>query len=275
MAKLRAGSTARSAAAAAARASPAPTSSDPNLPTPTSTPRADLSSSGAKFAVASANRSSVGSSSSASATDLPAPAARDVASIAKEVGKRLSYDDEDCSAFPTAASALQPDPALEVPAVLAPLLELPGPDQVSSTTVVPASADSTVTDVVPASADSTVTQTQVAAPADSTAAVAAADAEGPVLTGMELVLAELRHARGLTPRSKRLLAALAEAASAELSHDPTAAALRTRRAAFWSKVRVGILAAAVFSVAAMDVALAVALYGASRGSHHHLVLPPT
>jgi hypothetical protein len=116
---------------------------------------------------------------------------------------------------------------------------------------------------------------QVAAPADSTAAVAVADAEGPVLTGMELVLAELRHARGLTPRSKRLLAALAEAASAELSHDPTAAALRTRRAAFWSKVRVGILAAAVFSVAAMDVALAVALYGASRGSHHHLVLPPT
>jgi hypothetical protein len=114
---------------------------------------------------------------------------------------------------------------------------------------------------------------QVGAPADSTAAAAA---EGPVLTEMELVLADLHQARGLTPRSKRILAALAETASAELSYDPTAAALRTRRAAFWRKVRVGILAATVFSVAAMDVAFALMLYEARRSNalYSH-VMPPT
>ena len=114
------------------------------------------------------------------------------------------------------------------------------------------------------------------APADTTT-IAAADAyQGPVLTEMELVLAELHGARGLTPRSKRLLAALAETASAELSDNPTATALRIRRAAFCCKVRVGILTATVFSVAAMDVALAVALYSSRRGNalYSH-VLPPT
>ncbi|CAM0943219.1 unnamed protein product [Alopecurus aequalis] len=260
MAKPRAGSAARSAAAAA-RASPAPTSSDPNLPTPTSIPRADLSAA-AKAAVASANRSSVGSSSSASATDLPAPAARDVLSIAKEVGKRLAYDDD---ADDDPAAALQPEIILDD---LAPLLELPDPDDASSsTTVLSASA---AADATNASADSTLTQ--VAAPA----VIVDADTEGPLLTEMELVLAELRGARGLTPRSKRLLAALAETASAELSYNPSAAALRMRRAAFWRKVRVGILAATVFSVAAIDAALAFAFFAArhANGRYSH-VLPPT
>uniref|UniRef100_A0ACD5ZCS3 Uncharacterized protein n=1 Tax=Avena sativa TaxID=4498 RepID=A0ACD5ZCS3_AVESA len=271
MAKPRAGSTARPGAAAA-RASPAPTSSDPSLPTPTSIPRADLSSSSvAKAAFASANRSSVGSSSSASATDLPAPAASQFSSVAKEVGKRLAYEDDDDYAFPTAASRVQTDLAPEGLPDLAPLLELPDPDYdaSSSSTVVSAAAAFAAT----TTADSTVTQ--VAAPADSTAA-AAADADGPVLTEMELVLAELHHAGSLTPRSKRLLAALAETASAELNYSPTTAALRIRRAALWRKVRVGILAATVFSVAAMDVALAVALYGARHGNGlHGNVLPPT
>jgi hypothetical protein len=97
----------------------------------------------------------------------------------------------------------------------------------------------------------------------------AAGAEGPTVpTEMELVLAELRGARGLSPSSKRLLAALAEATAAA---DP----LRTRRAAFWRKVRVGVLAATVFSVAAVDVALAVALLGARRRNRSSHALPPT
>uniref|UniRef100_A0A453Q447 Uncharacterized protein n=1 Tax=Aegilops tauschii subsp. strangulata TaxID=200361 RepID=A0A453Q447_AEGTS len=104
---------------------------------------------------------------------------------------------------------------------------------------------------------------QVAPPADATAA------EGPtILTEMELVLAELRGARGLSARSRCLLTVLAEAAADEL--DP----LRTRRAAFWRKLRVGVLAATVFSVAAIDVALAAALMGGPGGSGRH-ALPPT
>lgn len=95
-----------------------------------------------------------------------------------------------------------------------------------------------------------------------------ADVEGPVLTEMELVLAELRGASGLSARSRRLLAALAEAAADELD------ALRTRRAAFWRNVRVGVLAATVFSVAAIDAVLVAALLGAPRGSGRH-ALPPT
>uniref|UniRef100_A0ACD5ZHS7 Uncharacterized protein n=1 Tax=Avena sativa TaxID=4498 RepID=A0ACD5ZHS7_AVESA len=188
------------------------------------------------------------------------------------VGKRLAYEDDDDYAFPTAASGTkQLDLAPEGLPDLAPLLDLPDPDDASSSssTVISAAA----ADAATATADSTLTQ--VAAPADSAAATAA-DADGPVLTEMELVLAELHGARGLTPRSKRLLAALAETVSAELSYSPTAAALSIRRAAFWRKVRVGILAATVFSVAAMDVALAVALYGARRGNGlQGNVLPPT
>lgn len=54
----------------------------------------------------------------------------------------------------------------------------------------------------------------------------------PVMTEMELVLVELRGARGLSARSKRLLAALAETGSAELNTDPAGAPLRMRCAAF-------------------------------------------
>ncbi|KAM3223492.1 hypothetical protein ACQJBY_057070 [Aegilops geniculata] len=216
-----------------------------------STPR-PRSSSGAKAAAAAtttaANRSSVGSSSSA-------PPARDLASLAKEAGKLLTYDDDD------AASAAQQQPeGLDV-ADLAPPLDLPGPDDddASSSTVVPTPPR----DAVPAPARSALAQ--VAPPADATATAA----EGPtILTELELVLAELRGARGLSARSRCLLTALAEAAADEL--DP----LRTRRAAFWRKLRVGVLAATVFSVAAIDVALAAALLGAPRGSGRH-ALPPT
>ncbi|KAM3245355.1 hypothetical protein ACQJBY_056594 [Aegilops geniculata] len=217
-----------------------------------STPR-PRSSSGAKAAAATtpANRSSVGSSSSA-------PPARDLAPLAKEAGKLLTYDDVDAAS----AAQQQPDPAppegLAV-ADLAPPLGLPDPDDdaASSSTVVPAPPR----DAVPAPARSALAQ--VARPADATGA------EGPtVLTEMELVLAELRGARGLSARSRCLLTALAEAAADEV--DP----LRTRRAAFWRKLRVGVLAATVFSVAAIDVALAAALLGGPRGSGRH-ALPPT
>ncbi|XP_044407012.1 4-O-methyl-glucuronoyl methylesterase 1 isoform X1 [Triticum aestivum] len=101
----------------------------------------------------------------------------------------------------------------------------------------------------------------VARPADP-------DATATVLTEMELVLAELRGARGLSARSRCLLTALAEAAADELD------LLRTRRAAFWRKLRVGVLAATVFSVAAMDAVLLAALLGGPRGSGSH-ALPPT
>ncbi|XP_051230672.1 uncharacterized protein [Lolium perenne] len=243
--------------AASARNIAVAPASDPTLPTPTSTPRADLSSV-PKAPVASAGRSSVGSSS---VTDLPTPAARDIAYVAKDVAKWLANDDDD-SAIPTFASRLHP--------VLAPegLAGEPEPEDAStvvSESVSPADA------VTAASADSTVTQ--IAAPGDSTA-----DFEAPLLTvtEMEHVLAELGSARGLSPRSKRLLTTLVQVADAELTANPTAAAVRMRRAARWRKVRVGILAAAVFSVAVMDVALAVALFGAGRGDgRYHHVLPPT
>ncbi|XBI47453.1 hypothetical protein VPH35_111396 [Triticum aestivum] len=266
----------RSGAAAAARTTAGSLSSDTTPLAPTSIPRANLSSSGAKAGVTSAVRSSAGSSSStdlsgpftcssvgsSSSSDLSAPTTRDIASIAKEVGKRLDYEDD--SPFPTAASLQQPMLAPEGLADLAPLLELPDPDNASSTTVVSAS-DADVKHAMTASADSTVTQV-----------AALADADGPLLTEMEVVLAEVSGARGLSPRSKRLLLALVEVADAELNANPTAAVLHIRRAAFWRKVRVGILAATVFSVAAIDAALAFALYGARRGNgRYHHVLPPT
>ncbi|VAI63338.1 unnamed protein product [Triticum turgidum subsp. durum] len=238
-----------------------------------STPR-PRSSSGAKAAAAAttpANRSSVGSSSSAP----PAP-------LAKEAGKLLTYDDDDAAS----AAQQQPDPALpeglavadlapplDLPdpalpeglaaADLAPPLDLPDPDDAasSSSTVVPAPPR----DAVPAPDRSALAQ--VARPADANDTDA--DAEGyTVLRELEVVLAELRGASGLSARSRRLLAALAEAAADELD------VLRTRRAAFWRKLRVGVLAATVFSVAAMDAVLLAALLGGPRGSGSH-ALPPT
>uniref|UniRef100_A0ACD6A1W0 Uncharacterized protein n=1 Tax=Avena sativa TaxID=4498 RepID=A0ACD6A1W0_AVESA len=252
-------SSGRSAIAAAARPTAGPSASDPTLPTPTSIPRAD------PFSATSANRSSVGSSSSASATDLPAPADRDIPSIAKEVAKFLSFDED--SAFPTAVSKLQPVLAPDGLADLEPLAELPDPEpeDTASSSVVSGSP----ADAVTASPDSTVTQ--VAAPGHSTA-----DTDGPLLTEMEHVLVELGGARGLSPRSKRLLTTLVKVADAELNANATAVALHMRREALWRKVRVGVLTVTVFSVAVLDVALTVALFGTSRGngSYHH-VLPPT
>uniref|UniRef100_A0ACD5W6T7 Uncharacterized protein n=1 Tax=Avena sativa TaxID=4498 RepID=A0ACD5W6T7_AVESA len=221
-------SSGRSAATARTTAGPSP--SDPTLPTPspTSIPRADPSS------VASVNRSSVGSSSSASATDLPAPASRDTPSIAKviplypargtsplnhllwslraqqEVAKFLSFDDD------SSVSMLQPVLAPDGLADLEPLVELPDPEpeDTASSIVVSGCPADTVT----ASADSTVTQ--VAAPGDSTA-----NTDGPLLTEMEHVLVELGGARGLSPRSKRLLTMLVKVADAELNANTTAATL--------------------------------------------------
>ncbi|XP_048536987.1 uncharacterized protein LOC125515531 isoform X2 [Triticum urartu] len=210
------------------------------------TPR-PRSSSGAKAVTATtpANRSSVGSSSSA-------PPARD---LAKEAGKLLTYDDDDAAS----AAQQQPDPALPeglAVADLAPPLDLPDPDDdASSSTVVSVPPH----DAIPAPDRSALAQ--VARPADP-------DATATVLTEMGLVLAELRGARGLSARSRCLLTALAEAAADEL--DP----LRTRHAAFWRKLRVGVLAATVFSVAAMDAVLLAALLGGPRGSGSH-ALPPT
>ncbi|KAI4980747.1 hypothetical protein ZWY2020_021232 [Hordeum vulgare] len=288
-------SSVRSAAAAAARTTTGSSSSETTPVAPTSIPCVDVSSSGAKAGGTSAIRTSVGSSSSAdlfgtstrssvgssssidlfgtstrssvcssSSTDLSAPTNRDMASVAKEVGKRLDYEDD--SPFPTAASRQLPLLAPEGLADLAPLLELPDPDNASFTT---AASDADANHAMNASADSTVIQG--AAPADSTA-----DADGPLLTEVEVVLAELSGARGLSPRSKRLLLALVEVADAELNANPNSAVLHIRRAAFWRKVRVGILAATVFSVAAMDAGLAFALYGARHGNgRYHHVLPPT
>jgi hypothetical protein len=112
---------------------------------------------------------------------------------------------------------------------------------------------------------------QVTAPAEATAMVDEEEEE-PLPDQISLALAELRGGRGLSPRSKRLVAALVEAAAAELR--PNAATLRLRRAAFWGKVRVWILAATVATVFAIDVVLAVALVS-RRGNDLYDALPPT
>uniref|UniRef100_A0A0E0DQ15 Uncharacterized protein n=1 Tax=Oryza meridionalis TaxID=40149 RepID=A0A0E0DQ15_9ORYZ len=63
--------------------------------------------------------------------------------------------------------------------------------------------------------------------AETTAMV---DEEEPLLDQISLALADLRGGCGLSPRSKHLVAALVEAAAAELR--PNATTLRLRRAAF-------------------------------------------
>ena len=95
-----------------------------------------------------------------------------------------------------------------------------------------------------------------------------ADGNAPLPEQINHVLAEL-HACGLSPRSKRLLVALAEAAAFEL-----APAASSRRAAFWGKVRVGVLTATLAAVATVDVALAAYLYARRVNDRYH-VLPPT
>ncbi|CAN6245548.1 unnamed protein product [Urochloa humidicola] len=215
-------------------------------------------------------RSSVVStpSSSAAAGSKLAAAPRDFASNAKVVAKCLAYDDDDdiTLAAAAAAAALSPDGAPEGRLVaqeddLAPLLELPDPDISEDTSVISSAPD----DALKASADSCVTE--VPALADSTH-----DSGAPLPEEINVVLAELHGASNLSPRSKRLLSALAEAAAFELA--PSATAGRLRRAAFWGKVRVAVLAGTLAAVVAVDVALAGYLY-ARRASDRYHVLPPT
>lgn len=78
------------------------------------------------------------------------------------MGKRLDYEDD--SPFPTAASLQQPMLAPEGLADLAPLLELPDPNNASSNTVVYAS-DADAKHAMTASVDSTVTEVRL--PTDS------------------------------------------------------------------------------------------------------------
>nr|CAB3448398.1 unnamed protein product [Digitaria exilis] len=226
-------------------------------------------------------RSSVGSASSSSApaaSKLPVPAAapRDVASNAKVVAKCLAYDDDDDT---LSAATLSLDAAREED--LEPLPELPDPDvsaEASSTSVISAAPDG---DALAASADSCVTEVggnpdgcgsddpqQVLAAADFTNNVR----EAPLPEAINVVLGELHSASGLSPRSKRLLAALTEAAALELA--PSATARRLRRAAFWGKVRVAVLAGTLAAVVAVDVALAGYLYARHANDRYH-VLPPT
>uniref|UniRef100_A0A0E0GF49 Uncharacterized protein n=1 Tax=Oryza nivara TaxID=4536 RepID=A0A0E0GF49_ORYNI len=195
-------------------------------------------------------RPSVGSSST---PRPPIPAAAN----SKGVAKCLAFHDGDFT----------------FPDDLAPLLDLPDPaDSSSSTTTTAAliSAAPDPDDAITASADSALTEV-VTAPAEATAMVDEEEEE-PLPDQISLALAELRGGRGLSPRSKRLVAALVEAAAAELR--PNAATLRLRRAAFWGKVRVWILAATVATVFAIDVVLAVALVS-RRGNDLYDALPPT
>ncbi|XP_052141386.1 uncharacterized protein LOC127761178 [Oryza glaberrima] len=196
-------------------------------------------------------RASVGSSST------PRPPIPAAAANSKGVAKCLAFHDGDFT----------------FPDDLAPLLDLPDPADSSSTTTTSAliSAAPDPDDAITASADSALTE--VTAPAETTAMVdEEEEEEEPLPDQISLALAELRGGRGLSPRSKRLVAALVEAAAAELR--PTATTLRLRRAAFWVKVRVWILAATVATVFAIDVALAVALVSRC-GNDLYDALPPT
>ncbi|XP_066328884.1 uncharacterized protein [Miscanthus floridulus] len=233
-------------------------------------PHPALRSSSSSTSSCSVTRSSVGSTSSSAA----AATHRDSASNAKVVAKCLVYDD-DYFTLPSAATPAPHPDAVPVDGLapqeddlLSPLLELPDPDVVSgdtsSTSVVSAAAD----DALTASADSCVTE--VPARADS-ATDTEADADAALPEDIKHALAELRGAGGLSPRSKRLLIALAEAAALELAAT-TAQRLRLRRAGFWGKVRVAVLAA----VAVADVALAAYLYARrANGWYGHALLPPT
>ena len=110
---------------------------------------------------------------------------------------------------------------------------------------------------------------QVPARADS-ATNTEADAALP--EDISHALAELRDAGGLSPRSKWLLTALAEAAALELAASAAAAAttarrLRLRRASFWGKVRVAVLAT-LSAMAAADVTLNTPTSGTASWPRH-------
>ncbi|XP_066363812.1 uncharacterized protein [Miscanthus floridulus] len=206
--------------------------------------------------------STAGARSSAAKLVVASAVPRDLASNTRVVRKCLDYDGD--STLPASAAPTPPlDDVLEND--LAPLLDLPDPEvsgDSSSSSVIFAAPD----DAVIASADSSVTE--VAAPTDSTA-----DSDAPLPEQIKSVMSELHAAASLSPRSKRLLTALAEAASAELT-PTTTTARRLRRATFWGKVRVAVLAATVTTVAAIDVALAAYLYARRVNDRYH-VMPPT
>ncbi|KAJ1295682.1 hypothetical protein BS78_01G241400 [Paspalum vaginatum] len=194
-----------------------------------------------------ATRSSAGSttSSSAAASELAV-----ASSSAKVVAKCLTYDDVDVihpAAAAIAESTLLLDATPEGIAApeddLATLLDLPDPDV--SGVEVPARAGSISTD----------------------------DREASLPEEISVVLAELRGAGDLSPRSRRVLSALAETAAFELA-PPVATARRLRRAAFWGKVRVAVLAATLAAMAAVDIALAAYIYARRVNDRYH-VLPPT
>uniref|UniRef100_A0A0D9VMZ0 Uncharacterized protein n=1 Tax=Leersia perrieri TaxID=77586 RepID=A0A0D9VMZ0_9ORYZ len=182
-----------------------------------------------------------------SASKPPLPRAADVSSsssattTAKGVAKRLAYDDDDL-AFPDA-----------------PLLDLPDPAD-SITTLISAAPED--------ASDSSALTEVAAAPADPSEMVVKVDE--PLPEQITLALAELHAGRGLSPASNRLVTALVDAVATELSS--TATAVRLRRALFWRKVRIGIVATTLAAVAAIDVALAVALLSFRRTDHQ---LPPT
>ncbi|RCV09024.1 hypothetical protein SETIT_1G373700v2 [Setaria italica] len=230
------------------------------------TPRPSALRSSSSFPSTRSSVGSTSSSSAAAASKLPVAAAapRDFASNAKVVAKCLAYDDDDIA---LAAATLSPDAVPEGRLVaqeedLASLLELPDPDVSGDTSVISAAPD----DALIASADSCVTE--VPARADSTH-----DSEAPLPEEINVVLAELHGASGLSPRSKRLLTALAEAAAFELA--PSATARRLRCAAFWGKVRVAVLAGTLAAVVVVDVALGAYLYARRVNDRYYHVLPPT
>ncbi|WVZ58650.1 hypothetical protein U9M48_008895 [Paspalum notatum var. saurae] len=191
-----------------------------------------------------ATRSTAGStSSSAAVSELSVASSTNT----KVVAKCLTYDDIDV--IQPAASTLLPEATPEegITATeddLASLLELPDPD---------------------------VSGDEVAARAGS---ISTDDGRAASLPEeISVVLAELRGARGLSPRSKRILSALAETAAFELA-PPAATARCLRRTAFWGKVRVAVLSATLATLAAVDIALAAYIYARRVNDRYH-VLPPT
>ncbi|CAD6333380.1 unnamed protein product [Miscanthus lutarioriparius] len=183
--------------------------------------------------------STAGARSAAAKLAVASAVPRDLASSTKVVRKCLDYDGD--STLPASAASTPP-----LEDGLAPLLDLPDPEVSgdSSSSIIFSAPD----DAVIASADSSVTERRTPSGAN-----------------------QARHV--LSPRSKRLLTALAEAANAELT-PTTTAARRLRRATFWGKVRVAVLAATVTTVAAIDVALAAYLYARRVNDRYH-VMPPT
>ncbi|XP_015690650.1 uncharacterized protein LOC107303883 [Oryza brachyantha] len=150
---------------------------------------------------------------------------------------------------------------------LAMLFELPDPADSFSSTLVSFALD----DAVTASADFAHTQV-TAGETTEMVEVEEEDEEEPLPDQNKLALPELQGGHGLSPRSKRLVSAVLADLAAGLN--PTATTLRLRRAAFWGRVRVAILAVTIATVAAIDLILAIALFSHRRGRYHYDGVPP-